>query len=133
MADQDEPVTVRLRVPAQPHLVRMARLASSALATVGGADIETIDDIKIAVDEVCASLIEAGDGSDVDVEFVLDGDQLSIIGQTPGATTIEIDAERFALSRQILRAVAERHDLTTEGGMVRFAVTCALQGPPDGA
>ena len=65
--DANAATAVTMVFPPQPRLVRMARLASSALATVAGADVDTIDDIKIAVDEVCASLIEAGDGSDVTV------------------------------------------------------------------
>jgi serine/threonine-protein kinase RsbW len=124
--------TVTLTFPPQPRLVRLARLASSALATVGGADVDTIDDIKIAVDEVCASLIEGGDGSNVRVDFALDGDRFEIVGETSGRR--EVDPHRFALSRQILRAVAERHELTTTpDGSLRFTVTCSLPPSPNGA
>ena len=129
--DANAATAVTLVFPPQPRLVRMARLASSALATVAGADVETIDDIKIAVDEVCASLIEAGDGSDVTVGFTVEGDRFEIVGETAGA--LDLDRERFELSRQILLAVAERHELTTADGDVRFAVTCSLQSGRDGA
>jgi serine/threonine-protein kinase RsbW len=129
--DASAATTVTLVFPPQPRLVRMARLASSALATVAGADVDTIDDIKIAVDEVCASLIEAGDGSDLTVGLTVDGDRLEIVGETAGA--LDLDRERFDLSRQILLAVAERHELTTADGDVRFAVTCLLQSGRDGA
>jgi len=129
--DANSATAVTLVFPPQPRLVRMARLASSALATVAGADVETIDDIKIAVDEVCASLIEAGDGSDVKVGFTVEGDRFEIVGETAGS--LDIDRERFDLSRQILLAVAERHELTTADGDVRFAVTCSLQSGRDGA
>ncbi len=93
--------------------------------------MDTIDDIKIAVDEVCASLIEAGDGSDVTVGFTVDDDRFEIVGKTSGG--LDVDPERFDLSRQILLAVAERHELTTDNGDVCFAVTCLLQSGPDGA
>ncbi len=129
--DANAATAVTMVFPPQPRLVRMARLASSALATVAGADVDTIDDIKIAVDEVCASLIEAGDGSDVTVGFTVDDDRFEIVGKTAGA--LDLDRERFDLSRQILLAVAERHELTTADGDVRFAVTCSLQSGRDGA
>jgi serine/threonine-protein kinase RsbW len=131
VGDADAATAVTLVFPPQPRLVRMARLASSALATVAGADVDTIDDIKIAVDEVCASLIEAGDGSDVKVGFTVEGDRFEIVGETTGA--LDLDRERFELSRQILLAVAERHELTTTNGDVRFAVICSLQSGRDGA
>jgi serine/threonine-protein kinase RsbW len=132
VAEDDGATTVSMVFPPQPRLVRMARLASSALAAVGGADVDTIDDIKIAVDEVCASLIEAGNGSDVRVALSLAGERFEIVGATSGG--LDVDPERFELSRQILRAVAERHELTMADGDVRFTVTCLLPPPePDGA
>ena len=133
MAEQvDEATMVTMAFPPQPRLVRMARLASSALATVGGADVDTIDDIKIAVDEVCASLIEAGNGSDVRLGFSLRKDRFEIVGETAGGSSV--DPDRFALSRQILRAVADHHELVTgPDGSLRFSVTCSLPASADGA
>ena len=129
--DANAATAVTMVFPRNPDWCAWRALASSALATVAGADVDTIDDIKIAVDEVCASLIEAGDGSDVTVGFTVDDDRFEIVGKTSGS--LDLDRERFDLSRQILLAVAERHELTTADGDVRFAVTCSLQSGRDGA
>lgn len=131
--DGDEPTVVQLSFPPQPRLVRMARLASSALATIAGADIETIDDVKIAVDEVCAALIEVSDGSAVELTFELVGSRLGVIGRTATGAPLDLDPDRFALSRQILRAVADDHELAAVDGGLRVSLSCLVGVPADGA
>jgi hypothetical protein len=131
--DDNESTVVSISFPPQARLVRMARLASSALATAAGADVETIDDVKIAVDEVCAALIEVSDGSPVELTFALDGARLALVGETSSQADLEVDADRFMLSRQILRAIAEEHQLSSDGGRVRFSLACLVRTPANGA
>ena len=131
--DGSDSTVVSISFPPQARLVRMARLASSALATAAGADVDTIDDVKIAVDEVCAALIEVSDGSAVELTFALDHDRLALVGETGSRTDLEVDADRFVLSRQILRAIAEEHQLSSDSGRVRFSLSCLVRSPDDGA
>lgn len=64
---------VRLSVPPDPHLSRVARLAASGLASLAGCTVDEIEDIKIAVSEVLIALIEHGEGARVDLEFAVAG------------------------------------------------------------
>src|SRR5436853_3610793 len=63
----DEKVT--LVVPATAEYLRLMRLASADLATRGGFDYEEIEDLKIAVSELCHLLIGAGGEGDVTLEL----------------------------------------------------------------
>ncbi len=133
MSDSGDPTVVKVEFPADTRVVRVVRLAVSGLASLAGTDIDTIDDVKIAVDEICAALIEAGDGTALSLVLTLAGDRLDILGETASAGPAELDPDRFALSRQILRAVADRHELALRDGRLRFSVSCTLAGALGGA
>jgi len=49
---------VDIRVPASSEHLRVLRLVSSSLAASLGLDIDQLDDLRIAVDELCSLLIE---------------------------------------------------------------------------
>ena len=68
MNSTESPV-VTITVPADVRYFRSVRLAIGGLATLVGFDIEAIDDLRIGVDEVCAALVEAGDGADLRLEI----------------------------------------------------------------
>ena len=55
-----------LVLPPRPELSRVARLASSALASIAGCTVDEIEDIKIAVSEVLLALIEHGAGNPIE-------------------------------------------------------------------
>ncbi|MEZ5179539.1 MAG: hypothetical protein R2746_15010 [Acidimicrobiales bacterium] len=98
---------VRITVPADARYFRSVRLAVGALAAMVGFDVEAIDDLRIGVDELCATISEAGDG----------GELVIAVSPEPGAgiridaaTTkgpVEPDPARFGFSRRILSVVAD--------------------------
>ena len=49
------PVVVRF--PAETGYLRLARLACAAFATEHGFDVDDLDDVRIAVDELCSLLV----------------------------------------------------------------------------
>ena len=71
---------VRLSVPPEPSMSRVARLAASGLASLAGCTVDEIEDIKIAVSEVLIALIEHGDGArvDLDLDWSDDGDAVPL-------------------------------------------------------
>jgi hypothetical protein len=81
---------VDLTVPASsPHL-RILRLVSSSLGASLGLDIDQLDDLRIAVDELCSLLIEhAPDGASMRVTLSADHDHLvvegALLSEVPGA------------------------------------------------
>ena len=112
--------SIELVLPADTRLVRLARLVASGIATTAGFDVEEIEDLRIAVDEGCASLIEGGDGSPLLLSFGLGEDEVEVFGSTPAKGAAEFDPDRLRLSDQILRVVVDEHELVAEHGQASF-------------
>jgi len=81
--DSDYPL-VEFGIPADPDYVRIARLASGDMAERAGFSVDELDDVRLAVDELCAFLISAG-GSFLDLRMQARGGELVIEGRTFGA------------------------------------------------
>jgi hypothetical protein len=111
---------VKLTMPAVPQLLRVARLTAAGLAGRLGFNFDEIEDVKIAVDELCFALVGTkGHDGDLTVTYRLLPDALEIEGTgvfAPGATH-PVPSE---LSAQILAAVVDEHELTSEGDELRF-------------
>jgi anti-sigma regulatory factor (Ser/Thr protein kinase) len=110
---------VKLTMPAQPQLLRVARLAAAGLAGRLGFNFDEIEDVKIAVDELCFALVGTkGREGDLTLTYRMLPDALEIegsgdIGAAPPAAPSD-------LSEQILAAVVDEHELTREGTELRF-------------
>ena len=111
---------VRLTMPAVPQLLRVARLTAAGLAGRLGFTFDEIEDVKIAVDELCFALVGTkGRDGDLTVTYRLLPDALEIEGRGAfGATNADITPSE--LSAQILAAVVDQHELTRDGDELRF-------------
>ncbi len=59
------PVTsepVELSIPVESDLILLARLTAATVASRAGFDVEEVDDLRLAVDELCV-LVADGDGT----------------------------------------------------------------------
>jgi serine/threonine-protein kinase RsbW len=119
---------IELCLPPDSRYMRLARLMASGVATTCGLPLEEVEDFRIAVDELCATLIEMGDGQPLRLEFELGSDSLSVRATTEAAHSAAIDEERLALSRQILDVVTDGHDLTQSAGSVTFTARKLVRG-----
>ena len=121
--EQSGPGELELRIRPEPTLIRIVRLAMSGLATMAQFDLDGIEDLKIAIDEVCSSLIEVSDGSPIDLRLgrVAPGG-VWIEGATNAAAGASVDSDRVALGDQILAVIADRHEFTVTDGIARFRV-----------
>ena len=72
---------IELVLPADKRLVRVARLVASGVARTAGFDVEEVEDIRIAVDELCTALVKGGDGGPLLLGFDLGDGEVSIIGE----------------------------------------------------
>jgi len=114
--DGDE---VRLSMPASPHLLRVARLTAAGLAGRLGFSFDEIEDVKIAVDELCFAVVGSkGRPGTLTLRYVLHADSLTIEGSGPGDGTPGPEPTEF--SSQILNAVVDEHALSQEGDELRF-------------
>ncbi len=127
---------VRLSVPAEPSMSRVARLAASGLASLAGCTVDEIEDIKIAVSEVLIALIEHGGGARVDLEFELvdegrldDGGLESspafvLRGISP-VDAFDLDHPDLVLCRTVLQGVCAAHDIQLLDGSARIVASVA--------
>lgn len=115
-----EPTSLEITVPADPRLLRVLRLVASGVASLGPLGVDGVEEVRVAVDELGASLIGASGGGPVRVRFELDDDLLCVEGSTElaPATPLEVDP----LTDRILDAVATSHEWTTEGNVARCKV-----------
>jgi hypothetical protein len=120
-------VRIELSLPSDSRYMRLARLMASGVATTCGLPLEEVEDFRIAVDELCATLMEIGDGEQVTLSFVLDGDVLVVEGRTGSSHADGIDEDRLSLSRQILDVVTDGHKLSQVDGHTAFTARKRLR------
>jgi anti-sigma regulatory factor (Ser/Thr protein kinase) len=99
---------VKLVVPADPEYLRLARLAAADAGSRAGFDYEEIDDLRIAVNELCHLLIGSGAAGSVAVEFDTGTDAVTVEGHAsdPG------DLVSNEFTETILSRVADEHAVT---------------------
>jgi hypothetical protein len=112
---------VELSIPAHPELLSLPRLTAAALAARVGFDIEEIEDIRLAVEELCLATFE-GRGSGrlrlslgfgagslwVDCSFEPEDREVSSINPRN-----ELASE---LTEQLLSALTDEHGTDVEAG-----------------
>ena len=109
---------VRLSVPATLEYVRIVRLAASGMASRYGYDIDEIENLRVAVDELASMVVDAADDGDLAVSFsTLDGD-FRIEGRAPTATDTELTVD--PLTASILNAVCDKYELNAVDGWAHF-------------
>jgi Histidine kinase-like ATPase domain len=119
---------IELSLPPDSRYMRLARLMASGVATSCGLPLEEVEDFRIAVDELCATLIEMGDGEAVRLAFQLKDDSLVVVGTTAASGQEVIDDDRLNLSRQILDVVTDGHGLERSGDTLAFTARKRLRG-----
>jgi serine/threonine-protein kinase RsbW len=111
---------VRLTMPAVPGLLRVARLTAAGLANRVGFTYDEIEDVKIAVDELCFVLVGSkGRDGTLELTYLLDGDGLVIEG-VGRFSDVPDQLAPSELSSQILKAVVDDHEVGRSGDEVRF-------------
>jgi hypothetical protein len=119
---QGPPSVVRLELPGESQYIRVARLVASGLGATAGLDVDGVDDLRIAVDELCAALFEVGRGPSVELTFAISADEVLVTGRTEAPSVSDFDAERLVLSRQILEVACDAYTLTLDGGYAQFSM-----------
>jgi serine/threonine-protein kinase RsbW len=114
-------------MPATPQLMRVARLTAAGLASRLGFSFDEIEDVKIAVDELCFALMGTrGREGSLTLVYRLDADRLVIEGTgelpAPGAGA-EANPATTELSSRILSAVVDEHQVDSRDGATRFRLT----------
>jgi serine/threonine-protein kinase RsbW len=123
---------VELSLPPDSRYMRLARLMASGVASTCGLPLEEVEDFRIAVDELCSTLIEMGDGEPIRLAFEIRADVVVVEGRTLAGRAPAPDDERLALSSQILDVVADGHELSHLDGRVEFSARKRVRGSGTG-
>lgn len=124
---EQDPGRIELTLPPDSRYMRLARLMASGVATTCGLPLEEVEDFRIAVDELCATLIEVGDGRPLHLAFDFTDEALTVEGRTGAQEDRFLDEDRLNLSRQILDVVTDGHRLDHEDDHAVFSARKLLR------
>ena len=116
-----EDLEVVVQFPARPEFLRLARLAAADLGSRAGFDYEELEDLRIAVSELCA-LISAEATQSVSLIFRIGKRTIEIEGSSPYRGT-ELVASDLELSLGLVAAVVDEHSVGVDGSTARFHLT----------
>lgn len=100
---------MRLSVPAEAVWLRLARLTVAAVAGRLGFDLDAIDDVQIAVDELCRPLLAASGTGTIVIECATAPAGLEVTGTAHGPGARSGAAEPDELARRVLAAVVDAY------------------------
>ena len=115
----DEAPRVHLSIPATSRYLRLARLTAAGLAGDLGYPVDAIEDLRIAVDELCAAIIEDTAGT---TELALTHHE------TTGALVVEGTCkarsantpELHGVARELLNMLADEYSIGAIDGYRNF-------------
>jgi serine/threonine-protein kinase RsbW len=118
---------IAITFPARPEFLRLARLTTADAASRAGFDYEEIDDLRIAVSELC-TLVSGADGASLTLDFALEHDRLIVHGTATPGDTLENE-----FSRAIVTALVDEFEITADGESTRFRAVkrAAHRSPAD--
>jgi hypothetical protein len=113
---------IRLTIPAELRYLRLARVTAAAIAADLDFSVQDIDDVRVAVDELSALLIEdAGPGSELEICFTPSLTGIASEGRMSGGSTTE--PKLHPVAAELLALVVDRYDVSVDrqGRMFRFS------------
>lgn len=101
---------VELRVAARARMVATVRAVAAHVAGRADFDIDSISDLRLAVDEACGSLVELASGSGtLECVFSVAEDVMSVLVGTVVEVPASVDTTGFGW--QLLRALTDQVEL----------------------
>ncbi|MGH3414285.1 MAG: anti-sigma factor [Marmoricola sp.] len=109
-----------LQVPAGSSYVGVLRITAAGLAAQAELTVEDIEDLRMAIGEACALLLDCGGGETMSADFEL----------TPGSITVTIavdaagEPDRDSFGWQVLRTIAASASAETspDSRAIRFTI-----------
>ncbi len=104
---------IELSLPVSADLLVLARLTAATVASRAGFDVEEIEDLRLAVDELCVSLVSEGAGGRLQLEFIRDAGRVEVSCTHQPASGGQVlaadDHSPIDLSARILDALVDEH------------------------
>ncbi len=122
---------VELSIPVRADLVVLARLTAATVASRANFDVEEIEDLRLAVDELCVSLVDEGAEGRLALRFVRGNQEIGVSciyhpdttsGGAEGNSSgrAGADASSDGLSARILDALVDEHGRDSVNGHQRI-------------
>ena len=131
MVDVDD--VVRLVIPAEPGFLRLARLTAAAVASRMGFTFDEVEDLRIAVDELCYFLLGGkGPSGSITLTCSIRSEGLEVTGEgewPPEAVGGVGQAALPELSRRILDSVVDEYECNGSAAAPRFRLVKRRTGP----
>lgn len=106
---------IELVVPGRPEYVVVVRLTAAAIAGRIGFSFDDIEDLKVAVGEVCSLAIMDG-GPELRVTFSVGPGQLGVeVRHRPGTVGRQPDADEAELNRLLIRVLMDEVSSGADG------------------
>jgi hypothetical protein len=112
--------SVELTLPVQADLVVLARFTAATIASRADFDVEEIEDFRLAVDELCLSVVDGAPDGRLEIHFLRDEEQVEVAcvfvpssnGRSDGSGT----ERRNELSDLLVDALVDEHGQEMEAG-----------------
>jgi serine/threonine-protein kinase RsbW len=116
---------VRLRVPAHPQYLRLVRLVASSMAGDLGFPLEELDEVRIAVDEVGAALLDEDAATELLFTFdVVDG---ALMVRASASASSETLLTLDPIAEEMIRILTDKFEVTCEGREHRITIVRAMR------
>jgi serine/threonine-protein kinase RsbW len=112
---------ISLEIPDQPEYLRLVRLVAGDAGARAGFDYEELDDLKLAVTELC-TLLMIDDGSAVTLDFGVDTGTVTVHGELPG-----LAIEAGELSEAIVAVLVEEYEVERAQSRSTFRIRKAAR------
>lgn len=105
---------VHMVIPADPRMLRFARLAAATMAVDLSFSLEEIEDLRVAVDELSAVAIEDLDASaELELCIGIQGQDLVVEGEVRRAGAVP---ELHPVARELIEMLTDDYDLAERDG-----------------
>jgi serine/threonine-protein kinase RsbW len=116
---------VVVNLPAQPRLVRIARLVASGLANELGFGVDRLDDVRLAVGEACGFAVQVG-ASEITLTYALDESSLEVtIDADLDGAGAEPEEDYAALVGQVLAVACSEHHIDRDDRRLLIGISFA--------
>jgi serine/threonine-protein kinase RsbW len=110
---------VHLVIPATSRYLRLARLTAAGLAGDLGYPVDAIEDLRIAVDELCAAIIEDTTGpAELELTYLESDGGLVVEGICRARSTSA--PELHSVARELLNMLADKYSIGAIDGHRNF-------------
>ena len=115
---------VELSIPALPELLSLPRLVAAAVASRCGFDVEEVEDVRLAIEELCLAAFDGRGAGRLHIGIDLGAGTLAVdcTFEPHGAGIAEVPRRgevASELTEQLLEALADEHGTETSEGVTR--------------